>query len=123
MSVAPSSPERRCSTSRITTAPTSTSRAPDDSGGRRSSASTCPLDVDAVVLRYVEDGEARGVEAEPEGDGWWVARFPVETRSFRYRWLLSGGEIGYAWLNGLGLVDHDIPDADDFVFYDRPRRP
>jgi alpha-glucosidase len=32
-----------------------------------------------------------------------------------YRWLLTGGEVGYAWLNGLGLVGHDVPDADDFV--------
>ncbi len=74
-----------------------------------------PLPVDAVLLRYVEDGEPRAVEAESDGDGWWVARFPVRNPTVRYRWLLSGGEPGYAWLNGLGVVDHDIPDADDFV--------
>jgi len=33
-----------------------------------------------------------------------------------YRWLLTGGELGYAWLNGMGLVTHEVPDADDFVF-------
>ena len=31
------------------------------------------------MLRYVGDGEGRGVEAEREGDDWWVARFPVES--------------------------------------------
>jgi alpha-glucosidase len=71
--------------------------------------------VDAVVLRYVEDGEARAVQAEPAGEGWWTASFPVRNPAVRYRWLLAGGEVGYAWLNGLGLIGHDIPDADDFV--------
>ena len=33
----------------------------------------------------------------------------------RYRWLLSGGDVGYAWVNGLGRVAHEVPDADDFV--------
>lgn len=75
-----------------------------------------PGDVDAVVLRYVEDGEARGVEASPDGDGWWSARLPLTNPVMNYRWLLSGGEFGYAWLNGVGLVTHDVPDADDFVF-------
>jgi alpha-glucosidase len=74
-----------------------------------------PLDVDAVALRYVEDGEGRGVEAAPEGDGWWSARLPLTNPVMNYRWLLTGGEVGYAWLNGLGLVGHDVPDADDFV--------
>jgi alpha-glucosidase len=71
--------------------------------------------VDTVVLRYVEDGEARAVQAEPADEGWWTASFPVRNPAVRYRWLLVGGEVGYAWLNGLGLIGHDIPDADDFV--------
>ena len=33
----------------------------------------------------------------------------------RYRWLLAGGEIGWAWVNGTGVVAHDVPDDDDFV--------
>jgi len=74
-----------------------------------------PIDVDSVVLRYVEDGEARGVEATAEGDAWWSARLPLTNPVTNYRWLLTGGEVGYAWLNGLGLVSHDVPDADDFV--------
>jgi alpha-glucosidase len=75
-----------------------------------------PQEVDSVVLRYVEDGEARAVEASAEGEGWWSARLPATNPVMNYRWLLSGGDIGYAWLNGLGLVTHDVPDADDFVW-------
>jgi alpha-glucosidase len=74
-----------------------------------------PRAVDTVALRYVEDGEGRAIAAEHEGDGVWSARLPVRNPVVRYRWLLSGGDVGYAWLNGLGLVDHDVPDDDDFV--------
>jgi alpha-glucosidase len=77
-----------------------------------------PRDVDTVAVRYVEDGEGRGVEATHDGDGWWSARIPRTNPVMNYRWLLSGGEIGYAWLNGLGLVDHEVPDADDFMLSD-----
>jgi alpha-glucosidase len=87
---------------------------PDGIGGEAVVRVTVPVDVDSVVLRYVEDGEARGVAAERSGD-WWIARFTVRNPTTRYRWLVSGGEVGYAWLNGTGLVAHDIPDADDFV--------
>ena len=41
----------------------------------------------------------------------------------RYRWLLSGGAAGYAWLNGLGALRHDVPDADDFVLTIDPGGP
>jgi alpha-glucosidase len=74
-----------------------------------------PQATDTVVLRYVGAGEGRGVAAKQDGDGWWVARFPMETPNVSYRWLLMGGDTGYAWRNGLGVVDHDVPDADDFV--------
>jgi alpha-glucosidase len=74
-----------------------------------------PRSVDSVVLRYVEDGEARGVKATAAGDGWWAARLPLTNPVTNYRWLLSGGDVGHAWLNGVGIVDHDVPDADDFV--------
>jgi alpha-glucosidase len=74
-----------------------------------------PRAVDTVALRYVENGEGRAVEAEPDGDGWWSVRLPMTNPVMRYRWLLSGGDFGYSWLNGIGLVDHDVPDADDFV--------
>jgi alpha-glucosidase len=77
--------------------------------------------VDSVVLRYVEDGEARAIEAVQDDDGWWSAQVPPTNPVMHYRWLLSGGELGYAWVNGLGVIDHDVPDADDFVLTtDRP---
>jgi alpha-glucosidase len=75
--------------------------------------------VGEVALRHVRDGEAREVPAEldeeTESERWWRASFPVDNPATRYRWLLTGGDVGFAWLNGLGLVDHDVPDADDFV--------
>jgi alpha-glucosidase len=87
---------------------------PDDLGGR-AIVRLRAHDVDEVALRYVEDGEPRVVDAKSDGEGWWIAEFPVTNPHVRYRWLLRGGERGYAWLNGLGIADHDIPDADDFV--------
>jgi len=76
-------------------------------------------EVDAVAVRYLRDGEPRSVRAElveeTEVETWWRASFPVENPSVSYRWLLAGGEVGYGWVNGLGLVLHDPPDSDDFV--------
>jgi alpha-glucosidase len=95
----------------------------DELGGEAIVAVRVPQPIDDVVLRYVEDGEARAVRAEPNGDGTWVARFPVRNPTVRYRWLLAGGDVGYAWLNGLGLIDHDVPDADDFVASTDPGGP
>jgi alpha-glucosidase len=75
--------------------------------------------VDAVWLRHIRDGEAREVEAtldaESDTERWWRASFPADNPVTRYRWLLTGGDVGYAWVNGLGTVDHDLPDSDDFV--------
>lgn len=72
-----------------------------------------------VVLRYLHDGEAHAAPAEldavTETETSWRASIPVTSPVTRYRWLLSGGEAGYAWVNALGRVDHDVPDADDFV--------
>ena len=72
-----------------------------------------------VAVRYVRDGEPRVaaavVDAETETDVWWRAGFPVANPAVRYRWLLAGGDFGYAWLNGVGLQRFDVPDADDFV--------
>ena len=76
-------------------------------------------EVDAVAVRYLRDGEPRAVRAElveeTEADRGGAPPFPSTTRSVPYRWLLSGGELGYAWVNGLGLALHDPPDSDDFV--------
>ncbi len=75
--------------------------------------------VDAVVLRSVRDGEPHSVQAEIDEESatetWWRATLPLTNPSTRYRWLLSGGSLNYAWANGLGLVGHDVADADDFV--------
>ena len=74
---------------------------------------------DRVVLRYERDGEPRNVEAfvdeETETDVWWRASFPVANPVSRYRFLLSGGDVGYAWVNALGTTAHEVADADDFA--------
>jgi alpha-glucosidase len=88
---------------------------PSELGGEATVRVDVPRDVDSVAVRWVEDGEARARLAERDGDGRWVARFPLRNPVTNYRWLLAGGDVGYAWLNGTGLVDHDVPDADDFV--------
>ncbi len=68
---------------------------PRSAGGAASSA---------VAVRYVGDGEpyvvAAEVDRETESDTWWRATFPVANPATPYRWLLSGGAYGYAWLNG-----------------------
>ena len=52
------------------------------------------------------DGEpqvvAATVDRETDADVWWRATFPVWNPATPYRWLLSGGDFGYAWLNGVG---------------------
>ncbi len=72
-----------------------------------------------VVLRTVRDGEPHNVVAEPEpGDGpvrWWRAQVVVRNVATHYRWLVTGGAFDFAWLTAGGLVDHDVPDATDFV--------
>ena len=72
-----------------------------------------------VLVRYDRDGEPRGVEAvvdeETDTDVWWRAAFPCWNPVTRYRWLLSGGDVGYAWVNALGRTPHEVTDADDFV--------
>ena len=94
---------------------------PDELGGEATVRLRVPraTKVDAVVLRALSDGEPRNVVAvvdeETETETWWRASFPVRNPATRYRWLLSGGDVGYGWLNGLGLQRHDVADADDFV--------
>ena len=75
--------------------------------------------VDAAAVRYVADGEPRvaiaEIDEERDGETWWRASVPARSPVTPYRWLLSGGTIGYGWLTGVGVVGHDIPDDDDFV--------
>ncbi|HWF35286.1 MAG TPA: hypothetical protein VG295_07930, partial [Solirubrobacteraceae bacterium] len=74
---------------------------------------------ESVFVRYLHDGEARferaAVDEQSETETWWRASFPVWNTPSRYRWLLSGGRFGYAWVNGRGVARHDLPDADDFL--------
>ncbi len=83
--------------------------------------------VDDVAVRYVRDGEPQiavaQVDRETESDAWWSATFPVANPVTSYRWLLSGGDFGYAWLNGAGVQPFDVPDADDFVAAPAPGGP
>ncbi len=80
-----------------------------------------------MILRTVHDGEALAapavVDAKTETETWWQAAFPATASVTRYRWLLSGGEVGYSWVNGLGRVASDVPDADDFVHAPWPGGP
>ena len=95
--------------------------APDRPGGEATVRLRVPREhsAGAVALRYVHDGEPRGVQAEVDGETatetWWRATFPVCSPDTRYRWLVTGGDLGYAWVNGAGVVPADVPDADDFV--------
>ena len=74
---------------------------------------------DAVAVRYVRDADplvARAeIDRETDDDVWWRATFPVHNIATPYRWLLGGGDFGYAWLNAMGMHEFDVPDADDFV--------
>ncbi len=102
---------------------------PDELGGTATVRLRVPhgTTVEEVVLRSVVDGEPRNVKAvrdeETETDVWYRATFTVDNPSTRYRWLLSGGSVGYAWVNGLDVVAHDVPDADDFVLTTDPGGP
>ena len=80
-----------------------------------------------VVLRAVHDGEPVAVTAEakedPGDDVWWVAQVQARNTLTHYRWLLSGGAYDFAWLTAGGLVEHDVPDATDFVISATPGPP
>jgi alpha-glucosidase len=94
---------------------------PDELGGEATVRLRVPraVAVDEVGLRYVRDGEPRSVLAtvdeQTEAETWWRATFPVWNPVTSYRWVLAGGDVGYGWVSGAGLVPHDTPDADDFI--------
>jgi len=73
---------------------------------------------DSVFLRYVRDGEARTVEAtaaaRTAGETWWHAEVPLRNPVLSYRWLLTGGRLGYRWVNGTGTHRHEVAPPDDF---------
>ncbi len=85
-------------------------------------------DTTRAWVRVINDGEPELVRAELErqdaNDTWLRAVLPVVNPVVSYRWLLDGGAQGYQWLNGIGLHEHDVPDAGDFrlsVFTPPPR--
>jgi alpha-glucosidase len=102
---------------------------PDDLGDEATVLLRVPRDtaVDGVAVRYVRDGEPQvagaEIDRETEADVWWRSTFPVWNPRTPYRWLLSGGDFGYAWLNGVGVQPFDVPDADDFVASTDPGGP
>ena len=102
---------------------------PDELGGSATVRLRVPrgTHVDDVALRAVRDGEPRLVRAEldeeTETDSWYRATFTVDNPTTRYRWLLAGGTVGYAWVNGLDVIPHDVADADDFVLTTDPGGP
>ncbi len=57
-----------------------------------------------MFLRYVRDGEGRTVEATAgsrrDGETWWHVEVPLRNPILSYRWLLTGGRLGYRWVNG-----------------------
>src|SRR5262245_9896043 len=84
-------------------------------------------DADAVLLRYVEDGEPRTVKASPDtrggGEVWWRAELPLHNPVVSYRWLLTGGRLGYRWLNGTGSHAQEVSPIDDFKLVAEPGGP
>jgi alpha-glucosidase len=85
------------------------------------------LAVGEVAVRYLRDGEPRvsvaRVDRTNETEAWWRATFPVPNPATPYRWLLSGGDVGYAWVTGAGMHRFDAPDTDDFVASTDPGGP
>lgn len=77
------------------------------------------LGIDQVALRYIRDGEPRGVQAKIDRstatDDWWLASLPVWNPTVSYRWVMAGSSGAYLWLNGAGVFARDVVDADDFV--------
>ena len=82
---------------------------------------------DFVGLRWIHDGEGQVTSAvrtaDDSADVWWEAPLHIRNPLAKYRWVLSGGNVGYGWLNGTGWHDHDVTDADDFKISASPAVP
>ena len=76
-------------------------------------------EAETVVVRYTHDGEPgtafATIDEERDGETWWRATFPVINPVTRYRWLLAGGDVGYASVTGVGATPHEVAGADDYV--------
>ncbi|NUQ31975.1 MAG: glycoside hydrolase family 13 protein, partial [Dermatophilaceae bacterium] len=83
-------------------------------------------EVDGVHVRTAPDGEATFTAAKKvrttASDDWWRASLTCHNPVTNYRFLLTGGPTKYAWLNGAGVHQRDVPDAGDFrlVAHDSP---
>lgn len=71
-----------------------------------------------VRVRSTPDAEPLLVDARVErttaGATWWTADLPLHNPVTNYRFLLEGGDVGYAWCNEVGMSPHDVPDGGDF---------
>jgi alpha-glucosidase len=74
-------------------------------------------DATRVLVRTTPDGEASFTEAVVDrrdgGVTWWRVEVHVRNPVTRYRFLVDGPG-GPRWLNQLGVLDYDVPDATDF---------
>lgn len=74
----------------------------------------------AAYVRLLHDGEprfvaaVRDVERSSERETWWRAELECRNRVTSYRWLLSGGPVGWLWVNGAGVHYRDVPDGANF---------
>jgi alpha-glucosidase len=78
-------------------------------------------EAERVRVRSVPDAEPMLTEATvdhartvDDAVKWWFADVALHNPSTNYRFLLEGGSVGYAWLNGSGLHHREVPDAHDF---------
>jgi alpha-glucosidase len=80
-----------------------------------------------VWVRTTPDGEPRFVEGSVDrttAEGtWWRVDVRIRNPVTTYRFALEGGASGYRWLNGSGVVEHDVPDVDDFRITTFPAAP
>ena len=122
---------RRCSRSRITTARRTCSRRRTSSAARRSSGCACrarraSTSVVAALRRATASRASRSRrDRRGDGDRRLVAAraSPSGTRSRATAGCLAAATSATRWVNGLGVVAHDVPDADDFVLAVDRRRP
>ena len=54
------------------------------------------------------------VAVQQDGEVWWRAELPLRNPTVSYRWLLTGGTLGYRSLNGTGAYPYEVTPGDDF---------
>ena len=59
----------------------------------------------ATAIRW---SHVRRSIARQTHDVWWRATFRVDNVATPYRWLLTGGDFGYAWVNAMGVQTYDV---------------